>query len=576
MARKKLPEEVKTRIKDLKNVLSDSRPKCNLEKLAIERQLADLSDGHKRELIWNEDEAQRACQFFTKLVHGVGSGWKWSNKPFELMPYQEQCIIAPLFGWYKEDKRRFQIGGVEIPRKNGKSTLSAGIALQGLIADKELAAEVYSAATAQEQSAVCFNYAQKMLGPELKPIVRDMKHSMEFDPLRSIFKPVSSEYKILDGKNVHRCIIDELHQHSTRAVWDILVNATGARLNSLIFWISYAGFDRQSIWWEQHEYGRKLLEKTLEDDSYFFYATGIDEGDDWTDPKVWKKANPQLEISIDPSKFAAKALRAQQSPAEENDFKRVHLNCATEQDVRFIPMHLWDDQCEINPDDKESIRRWESELIGQSCYAGLDLASTRDLTAWVLLFPLDGKLKILAKHFAPEEADNERAKYDLQSYKYFSDRGYITLTPGNATDYTIVKKQIWEDAKKYNIRMMAFDPHQSMMLYQELVNEGWPYPEETLKSFHQGAANFNEPMVRLIELLKERKLDHKNDPLLRWQASNVIARQNNSGYLKPDKVSGLDKFDGITAMLMALGLFITYGQPYAIGSFYENNDIEIF
>lgn len=554
------PSDVTSRIDQLGELLKDGRLRSKLENLAIQRQLRDLEHGHERGLVWDESEVVRATEFFKLLKHWEGR--TWVGRPFNPEPWQEQTIIAPLFGWYKEKPRkdggirRFRKGGIELPRKQGKTTLGAAIALQGLIADEEPGSQVYSAATTRDQANILFNIAKKMLNPDWdKKFVNIYKHAVECG--NGYMKPLASDADTLHGLNMHRTLVDEMWAHKTRDVWDACITSIGTRTQPMVLWISTAGFDLRSIWWEEHQAGARLLEGAFDDDELFYYFTGIDDGDDWQDPKTWFKANPNLDITVPESFIKAECKRAERSPAYENTFRRLYLNERTEQAVRWIPMHEWDN-CKTGHDLRESANKkeLELELLGRDCFAGLDLASTRDLCAWVLVFPMpDGSLRTITRYFAPKEADTRRQKDERQSYSTWATNGHINLTSGSATYYNIVIKAIQQDAKRFNIVHTAIDPYNAEMFYQKLVSEGWS--EKKISYFRQSYENFNEAMDLLITMVNAGSLDHAHDPVLRWMASNVVAKERD-GYLRPDREKSQDKIDGIIALLMAMRLWIEH------------------
>lgn len=326
--------------------MASSRPKSQLEILAVERQIADLDHGHKRGLVWREDEARRAISLFEHLKH-----WKaeFHGQAFRLSGWQEHLVIAPLFGWWRDDGlRRFRVGYIELPRKNGKTALLAGIGLQGLVADREPGAEVYSAATGGRVSERLFEDASKFASSS--PMIRDelefYQRSLRCARLSSRFEPLPADASRLHGLNIHRALVDEVHEHKTRYLWDVLLTATASRRNPLQLGITTAGHDRSSICWELRELTRKILEGAIEDDSQFGLITCAEPGDDILSPDTWAKANPNLGISVKLDYLKTRAARAASSPSEENTFRRLHLNQWTEQSVRWLPMDAWD-RCQV-------------------------------------------------------------------------------------------------------------------------------------------------------------------------------------------------------------------------------------
>ena len=346
----------------------------SLVKLACQRHLDDIK---RKDIIFDNEAADRAIEFFGFLVHSKG---EWAGTPFKLEPWQ-RFLIGSLFGWKRKDGlRRFRTAYNAIPRKNGKSTLSAGVALYMLTADGERGAEIYSAATSREQAKIVFGEAKRMVeaSPSLKSRIGSYINNLHIEGTASKFMPLSSESSTMDGLNIHCAIVDELHEHKTSQVIDKLETATSSRRQPLIFEITTAGYDKNSICYNHHDYSIKILKGIVKDDSWFTFISQIDEGDEWDDPETWKKANPNWAVSVKSDDLERKAIKAREMPAAQNAFRRLHCNEWTEQASRWIDMNVWDENnsgIDIN------------QLEGRECYAGLDLSSPQDLTALVLVFP---------------------------------------------------------------------------------------------------------------------------------------------------------------------------------------------
>ena len=353
-----------------RSVSEGALPANRLVRLACQRHLDDLASGGGRGLRFELAAARHAIEFFGFLRHSKG---EWAGETFTLAPWQA-FIVGALFGWKRDDGlRRFRTAYCAVPRKNGKSSTSAGIGLYLLVADGEQGAEVYSAATTRDQARIVFDEARRMVAtsPALRRRVELLINNLHVAASASRFMPLSSDSSTMDGLNVHGAIIDELHAHKTRGVVDVLDTATGARRQPLLFEITTAGYDRHSICFEHHDYSIKVLDGVLQDDSWFAYIAAADEGDDWTDPKVWRKANPNFGISVKEDDLARKAEKAVALPGAQNAFRRLHLNQWTEQAERWIDMAAWD-ACDA-PVDPERLR-------GRACFGGLDLSTTTDLS----------------------------------------------------------------------------------------------------------------------------------------------------------------------------------------------------
>jgi phage terminase large subunit-like protein len=512
-----------------------------LVRLACARHLDDLASAGSRGLRFDPQAAQHAIAFFGFLRHSKG---EWAGQTFTLAPWQA-FVVGSLFGWQRADGlRRFRTAYCAVPRKNGKSTLSAGIGLYLLVADGEQGAEVYSAATTRDQARIVFDEAKRMVGssPALKRRVQVLINNLHVAATASRFMPLSSDASSMDGLNVHGAIIDELHAHKTRGVVDVLDTATGARRQPLLFEITTAGYDRHSICFEHHDYAIKLLEGTLQDDSWFAFIASADEGDDWTDPKVWRKANPSFGLSVKEDDLARKAEKAIALPGAQNAFRRMHLNEWTEQAERWIDLTAWD-ACSgsVNPE----------QLRGRPCFGGLDLSTTTDITALAWVFPPehdDGLWCVLSRYFVPEENLRKRAERDRVPYDLWTRQGFIEATNGNVVDYGAIEQRILADSALFQVKEIAYDPWNATHLALRLQDEG-----AAMVEFRQGFRSMAAPTRELEKLIVSRKLAHGGNPVTRWMAANVAVAQDPAGNLKPAKDKSTERIDGIVALIMAIG-----------------------
>jgi len=512
-----------------------------LVRLACARHLDDLSSAGDRALRFDLAAARHAIAFFGFLRHSKG---EWAGQNFALAPWQA-FVVGSLFGWQRDDAfRRFRTAYCAVPRKNGKSTLSAGIALYLLVADGERGAEVYSAATTRDQARIVFDEAKRMVGssPALKRRVQVLISNLNVEASASRFMPLSSDASSMDGLNVHGAIIDELHAHKTRHVVDVLETATGARRQPLIFEITTAGYDRHSICFEHHDYAIKILEGVLQDDSWFAFIAAADENDDWTDPEVWRKANPSFGISVKADDLARKAEKAIALPGAQNAFRRMHLNEWTEQAERWIDMVAWD-AC-AGPVELEPLR-------GRTCFGGLDLSTTTDVTALAWVFPPeqdDGLWYLLSRYFVPEENLRKRAERDRVPYDLWTRQGFIEATSGNVVDYGAIEQRILADSALFQVREIAYDPWNATHIALRLQDEG-----ATMVEFRQGFRSMAAPTRELEKLIVSKKLAHGGNPVTRWMAANVAVAQDPAGNLKPAKDKSTERIDGIVAAIMAIG-----------------------
>jgi phage terminase large subunit-like protein len=466
-----------------------------------------------------------------------------AGQPIILEPWQVD-LFTQMFGWKRADgTRRYRQVYVELGRKNGKSTLGACLALYMLAADHEGGPQVFSAAKTQQQASLVFSDAAQMVyrSPALRrkykvlPTIKEIRNKEK--ERNACYKAISADAGGAHGLNPHAIIFDELHTQTTRDLWDALKTGMGAREQPLMFSITTAGHDRNSICWEQHEYAVAVRDGVVDDPTFLPVIYSADMDDDWTLEETWKKANPNYAVSIKPEFLKEECEKAQLQPSYENTFRQLYLSQWTEQAKRWLPMRHWDDCKAAVPVD----------LIGARCFAGVDLASTRDITAVVLVFPQDdGVYWVLPWFFVPEEAASERAKQDNVGFRNWGH--HFEKTPGNVCDYNYVRRKLNELRDTYQIEGVAFDPWNATHLAQQLQEDGFACTE-----FRQNFGNFAEPTLALERLVMGHKLQHDGNPVLRWMASNVATKTDASGNVRPDKERSGDKIDGIVALLMGLG-----------------------
>lgn len=497
--------------------------------------------------------AERVRDFFRRFLrHSKG---QWARQPFELLEWQWQQVIAPLFGWKRKDgTRRYRRGYIEVPKKNGKSTLFAGLSLYLLTCDGEPGAEIYSAAVDRDQASIVFNEAGNMVdsSPHLSSrlkVIRSTKRIVDHRS-RSIYRALSADVPAKEGLNAHAVLVDELHAQKTRELWDTLRYAGASRRQPLMLAITTAGFDRHSICWEQHEYARHVIEGTADDPWFFAYIAAAADEDDWTTPEVWQKSNPSFGITIDAGQFAEDCKEAQESPAKENSFRRYRLNQWTEQDVRWINMQKWD-AC------GDSL----AELAGRECFAGLDLSTTTDISALVLVFPGEDHYDVLPLFWVPMEGARRREMRDRVPYGQWMGAGLIDACPGEVVDYDRIRARINELGKQYEIKQIAIDRWNATQLSTQLDSDGFE-----MISFGQGYASMSAPTKKLEELILAGKLRHASHPVLRWMAGNVSIEQDAADNWKPSKKKSCERIDGIVALIMAIDLAARHLE---LGSVYE-------
>lgn len=510
---------------------------------------------------FHEAPALLALDFFAEcLTHVKG---RWAGKPLQLEDWQK-AIIANLFGWKRPDgTRRYREALIYVPRKNGKTQLVAGLACFVLFCDNEPGAEIYSAAADEEQARIAFSMAKQMVlqDPHLAARAKIYGKAITYEAQASSYKPISSVADTKHGQNTHLALIDELHVHRTRDLVDVLITSTGARSQPLIVHLTTADFQRPgSICNEKRDYAIKVRDRIIDDQSFLpvIYEASLE--DDWTSPATWAKANPNLGISIPHDYLARECKRAQETPGYENTFKRLHLNIITEQATRWLAMERWDKGNGPLPD-----------LAGRPCYAGLDLASTTDIAAFVMVFPVeDGPgFDVLPIFWIPKDTSVLREKRDRVPYPVWIREGFIRCTEGNVVDYDVVRSHILELAKIYEIREIAIDRWNAQQITTQLGGEGMK-----VIPFGQGFASMSAPSKELEKLVLSQQLRHAGHPVLRWMASNVAIETDAAGNIKPSKDKSTERIDGIAALVMALGRAILIDKNQG-RSVYDERGIDV-
>ena len=417
--------------------------------------------------------------------------------------------------------------------------MAAGVALYLLAADGEQGAEVYSAATKRDQAKLVHGEAVRMVNASnaLKSLITVRAQNMYIKKTNSKYEPLSSDYNSLDGLNISAAIIDELHAHKTRDLWDVLETATGARRQPLIFAITTAGTSRQSICREQHEYLRKVLENVVIDDTYCGIIFSLDDGDDYTNPDNWIKANPNLGISVRYDDIERKLLKAKEVPSNLNAVLNYHFDIWTQSTTRWINPDKWD-KCNGGTD---------LELLkNEVCYAGLDLSSINDLTALVLKFPRTGD--VLAWFWIPEENMIAREHRDRVPFSAWVREGFVEATPGNVIDYEYIKAKIYQISKEFRgLKEIGYDPYMATQIAIQLEGEGF-----NVVPVRQGWKTMSPALKELEREYISGELKHRDNPVLKWMAANVVVTEDSAGNYMPNKAQSFDRIDGIAALCVAI------------------------
>lgn len=530
---------------------------CRYVKLAVKRFYDDLQHGHERGLYFDESSAARYFRFVARYCrHYQG---ELAGKPIDFSPHQ--CFIeANVFGWLRADgTRRFRITHEEVARKDGKTTRLGACGLYGLIGEGEPGAKVYSAATKRDQAKELFMSAKAMVqqSPELRRRLNAMQHHIETVDGHCVFMPLSADSNKMDGLNVYFGLVDEIHAHPTSAVWDVLESAKGSRRQPLMRGITTGGFNRRGFGFEQRGYAVKVLEGAVKDDSFFAIIYTLDEDDleHWDNPEIWIKANPNLGVSVYLDDLIDQCRKAKEMPSAKVEFLTKRLNVWTYAQTLWMPMDRWH-QC---ADDFDSLSAWvpsdESELDGDECYGGLDLASVDDMASFRLVFPGDGGTrKTIGRAYLPQAAMDRRIKNGDKIFEGFRASGHLVVTPGDTIDYDIIKQDIFNACERFDVRGIAFDRWNSSQLVNDLITEGVP-----MIQFGQGHGSMSAPMKELMRLVLNGGLQH-NDDVLTWAVSNVVATLNPAGDIKPDKSKVSEKIDPAVALIMAIGLAMGVGD----------------
>ena len=539
----KKPDYVAIAKEYMRGVLDGSVPACSFVKQAVQRQLNDLRRWGPEggDYYFDEKEASRPCWFIENLTHTKG---ELAGRAIHLEPWQ--CfLLTTLFGWKaKAGNRRFRSAYVEVGRGNGKSTLLSGIGLFCLCADHEPGAEVYSFATTREQAKIVFGDAQTMArGNRALQEAYGLEvtaHALYVPATNSTFQAKSAEGSTLDGLNTHLAIIDELHAHKKRDVFDVVETSLGKRRNSLMVSITTAGVDRTGICYEQRTLVTKILSGSLQDESYFGVIYTLDPDDDWKSDEALAKANPNWGVSVRPEVIRALQAKAIATPSAENNFKTKHLDVWCNADVGWMDMKAWDACADESLD--------ESDFDGEPCWLGLDLASTSDMTAKVKIFQrkIDGASHyyLFGDYWLPRTAIERGVNSQYQGWEYL---GYLHVCEGPVTDFAEIRDSILEDCGRYSVQSVAYDPFQAVQLSKELSDDGVP-----MVLCKQTVANLSDPMKQFQALVLDHRLHFNGDPVLTWMVSNVVCHVDVKENIYPRKGAPENKIDGVVSGIMAL------------------------
>ena len=538
-----------------RDVVAGKVEACKWVRAACRRHLGDLEKAKKKTYRWKFDkaEAERVCVFIQLLPHTKG---KWAGKKqlIALEPWQK-FIFCCIFGWRakRSGLRRFREVYCEIPRKNGKSVIAAGLGLFMFTMDGEFGAEVYCGATTEDQALEVFRPARLML--KNTPLLVEecgvelMVMNLSIPDDGSRFEPLIGDPG--DGSSPSCAIVDEYHEHVSSALYDTMITGMGAREHPLMFVITTAGYNLAGPCYVQRGQVKDMLlhalgEGGIENEELFGIIYTIDEGDDWQDPKVLRKANPNYGVSVDDEYLLRMQANAKRYPSQLNKFKTKHLNVWVSSRSAWLNMSDWA-ACG-NPD------LTLEQFRGRKCWLGVDLASKSDMTAVALVFKDKDERgrdvwTVFCRSYLPEGAI-ERAVTFKDAYERWANTGELLTTDGEETDFDVIRDDIKDLATMFDIQEIAYDKWRATQLAQQLQEDGAEVVE-----VGGGIQTMNMPMREVEAALVSRRFNHSENAVLSWMAGNVTAKEYRGCLtpMKEDEGKGnLRKIDGMVAVLMAM------------------------
>jgi phage terminase large subunit-like protein len=535
-----------------------------LIKLACKRHLNDLARA-ATDPSWpyrfDAWEGGNVCDFIEKLPHIEG---RWKTPTITLEPWQI-WVLVNVFGWRRRSDggRRFEQAYTEVARKNAKSALTSGVSLYCLTCENEIGPQVKTAATSGQQARIVFEVASKMAQatPDLCEAfgLTIMANALVCGGNNGSIQPINAKSSTQDGLNPHLAVIDELHAHKDRSLFDVLRSATGARRNPLGWYITTAGYNNQGVCFEQRSYVVKILEGILDDDTYFGAIYTLDEGDDAFDERVWGKANPNLGVSVDIEKLRSYAKQAKSSPASAGEFKTKRLNLWQNAHSAWLPMEQW--KACGNP------KLLIEDFAHYPAWIGVDLADTNDVAALVIVFERDGIFHAFSWFFLPELLVDICAHRTTTHYRVWATDGFITTTPGDFIDHNAIESKIRDLWDCFQVEKVRLEHYGSAQIAASLNTDGLP-----VEVIHKKPDTYSEPAKLLEALVEINKFRFDGNPVLTWMASNCVVDRRVNGTILPKKESkdSPQKIDGIDALIMAIG-----GASIDARSIYESDDWSI-
>lgn len=541
-------------------------PVCRYVRLAVERYFRDRANAVEKGWYFDERAAARPIDFIRNLPHIKG---EWAGRSIELEPWQ-QFFLWNLFGFRRAATgyRRFREAYLEVARKNGKTTLLAGIGCYMLFADGEAGAEVYSCATTRDQARECFGAAQEMVRrctlSRRAKIFRSAGGSISYEANGSIFKPLSSDANTLDGKNASCTIVDEFHAHKTDEVYAVMKSSMGARRQPLMCIITTAGFNLAGPCFTYRSSAIKMLEGIIEDDTSLAMIYTHDNREELADPAMWVKSNPCFGASVKPEYLEEQYHTMRTKPEQESSILTKNFNLWVQASDIWIGDDVW--CANRSQTDVET-------LNGCECYGGLDLGAVNDFSALVLEFHENGRTQVLPFFWIPEEKYRSRREMlrENANIDVWVRQGFLRVTPGNVTDYGIIRNDIIELRDRYLILKIGYDRWNSSQLVIDLLAEGLP-----MDGFQQSISNISPPTKDFERIVRLGEYEHFDNPILRWQISNTVVWRDANDNLKPVKNRSPEKIDGVVAAIMAHGEWMSAQRSPEQVSVYEEHGLRTF
>lgn len=522
-------------------------------RLACERFLSDLE--REGDFYYSEASATKVCMFVSNLPHVEG---KWKSDNITLEPFQV-FLLCNLFGFRKQDgTRRFTSALFALARKNAKSTIAGAIGLYCLTMEDETGPQVISAATTGDQAAIVFNTAKKMVDKtqELRDgrNVESLSRSVVCLQNGGLMKPINAKASTQDGLNPSCIILDEIHAHKSHDLLNVLQSAAGARRNPLFLYTTTEGYETPGPWPEMRKFAQQVLEGVVEADHFFAVIYAIDDGDNEFDDKVWIKANPLLEANpLLKDAIRKDAIDAQAMPGRHAEFLIKRMNRQASTAMGWIDLQRW----------KACAGTVDLEVLKDyPCYGAIDLASTRDLTSFRLVWLKDGVIYTHGWRWVPTSTVAVRSQRNLVPYSGWVRTGHMIETPGDVTDYDAVFNKIIEASQQFKLVRVAYDTWNAAQIASKLERNNI-----TMEQYIQGPKSYHPAMKYFEEAYYDGRFRHGGDPVLTWCASNIVPRTDQNMNMAPDKKRSADKIDDMTALLMAVGIMIRDVEQEDIDAF---------